>query len=358
MAARSASVSDSPPTAAARQEAMRRWLQQLGYEPLRLTPASADASFRSYWRLEVEGEPSRIVMDAPPEKEPLQPFVAIAKSWRGIGLNLPQVLAEERGQGFLLLSDLGCCHYLQQLRRGEEGYEPVQLYRAAIEALVLLQQQQAPQTPPLPAYDRQLLLSEMELFTTYFLAQQLQLELTATEEDLLNQTFALLTENALEQPQVAVHRDYHSRNLMVTEPLPGVLDFQDAVIGPLSYDLVSLLRDCYIAWPEEWVTARIEEYLALATEAGVVPSDCSRQQFRRWFDRMGLQRHLKAIGIFSRLNIRDGKPGYLGDIPRTFGYLVAVSGSDAALQPFHTFLLQRVAPLLDKQQLQPQEGRG
>ncbi|HRD64553.1 MAG TPA: phosphotransferase [Candidatus Competibacter sp.] len=304
-----------------REQLLREWLEAVLPVPFtRIAPASSDASFRRYFRVWYDGQ-TRIVMDAPPDKEDCRPFVAIGQAMRGLGLNVPEVLAKDLDRGLLLLTDLGSRQYLAELdERSVPG-----LYEDALDALARLQVGGDPASPLLPPYDSALLHREMELFRDWFLGRLLGLELNQDEHRVLDHAFALLTDNALEQPRVWVHRDYHSRNLMVTDPdNPGVLDFQDAVVGAVTYDLVSLLRDCYVSWPRERVESWALAHRARLRALGMSGLD-DAEQFLRWFDLMGVQRHLKAIGIFARLNLRDGKPGYLRDIPRTLGYVLAVA---------------------------------
>lgn len=317
-----------------------RWLlHDLGFPNFELTPTSSDASFRRYFRIAFDDE-TRIVMDAPPGKEDLGPFIKVARLMESMGLHVPRILEENHGEGFLLLSDLGTEQYLAHLNEESVGA----LYRDALDALAELQAR-GPRNDELPPYDRDLLLREMELFREWFLGRHLQLRLTQDEHQLLNSSFDLLAESALEQPRVTVHRDYHARNLMVSDPNPGIIDFQDAVIGPLTYDLVSLLKDCYIAWPRNWVEQWALGFHDIALEAGL--TDMRDQgEFLRWFDLMGVQRHLKAVGIFARLNRRDGKPGYLKDIPRTLGYVREVASRYRDLRPLSEFIEARVVPLL------------
>jgi len=265
-------------------------------------------------------------MDAPPDREDCRPYVRIARAFRAIGLNVPEIIAEELACGFLLITDLGDRLYLDALNeRTVDG-----LYRDAMRALLVLQR--GADTGWLLPYDEKLLHQEMGLFREWYLGRHLGIGISSREHALLDRAFRLLAVTALEQPRVAVHRDYHSRNLLVTETnSPGILDFQDAVVGPVAYDLVSLLRDCYIAWPRERVESWVREYYALAQSAGVpVGDDATR--FLRWFDLTGVQRHLKAIGIFARLNHRDGKPNYLRDIPRVLAYVIDVAARYPQLQ--------------------------
>lgn len=320
-----------------REQLMRDWLHAVLPAPLeRIAPASSDASFRRYFRVWCLGQ-TYIVMDAPPDKEDCRPFIAIAQALRGLGLNAPDVLAEDLAQGWLLLTDLGSRQYLAELAPDSAPA----LYGDALEALARLQTGGDPGSPLLPPYDAALLHREMALFRDWFLGQQLALELSAEEQHTLEQTFAALAASALAQPQVWVHRDYHSRNLMVTTAdNPGVLDFQDAVVGAVTYDLVSLLRDCYIAWPRAQVEGWALGHRARLQALGMTGLD-DAAQFLRWFDWMGVQRHLKAIGIFARLNLRDGKAGYLRDIPRTLAYVLEVALDYPELAGLRALLLAR-----------------
>ena len=307
----------------------------LGAREFDIRPASADASFRRYFRIAVDRQ-SFIAMDAPPDKGDIHPYVAMARRLHALGLNVPEVLAEDHEQGFLLISDLGERIYLPHLN--EQTVE--RLYGDAMGALVILQAGTFayPAAKFLPDYDEPLLWREMEIFREWYLGCHLGRQLTADQQAVLDEAFARLANAALSQPRVWVHRDYHSRNLMVT-PVnnPGILDFQDAVLGPVTYDLVSLLRDCYIAWPRERVEEWAKGYYELALQSGI-PAGADEAQFLRWFDLMGVQRHLKAIGIFARLYHRDGKPGYLPEIPRTLNYVQAVIARYPELQPLHALL--------------------
>jgi N-acetylmuramate 1-kinase len=302
---------------------LNRWLEQSGYRDYRLQRASEDASFRSYLRLEVKGT-SLIVMDAPPEQEPCDRFIDVARRLRAAGLNAPEIIASNLQDGFLLLTDFGSDDYLSRL---DPQSEPA-LYGDALAALLTMQSRTV--TDGLPDYDEALLLREMDLFHDWFLGELLGIELDPAQQSLWLQTRQMLVDNALAQPRVFVHRDYHSRNLMVVEQdNPGILDFQDAVYGPITYDLVSLLRDCYIAWPVDRVRELANQYFDSARDNGLI--DVEGAQFLRWFNLMGIQRHLKAVGIFARLKIRDGKSRYLGDIPRTLAYIEQVSAGEMSM---------------------------
>ncbi len=272
-------------------------------------------------------------MDAPPPEEDCRPYVSVARAFRVLGLNVPDILAQDVERGFLLITDLGERLYLDAL--GESTVE--RLYDDAMAALVRLQVGSGSVTW-LPPYDATLLRGEMELFREWYLGRHLGLSLDDRQNALLDTTFELLTQAALDQPRVAVHRDYHSRNLMVTpDNNPGILDFQDAVYGPVTYDLASLLRDCYVAWDRRRVEAWVGGYHARARRAGVAVGDDTRR-FLRWFDWMGMQRHLKATGIFARLNHRDHKPGYLKDIPRTLRYVLDVAARYPEFNELSTLL--------------------
>jgi N-acetylmuramate 1-kinase len=313
--------------------------QVLGADGCTIRLASADASFRRYFRVSARGA-SHIVMDAPPDKENMRPFVEIAGRFRAIGLNVPEVLERDAAQGFYLLTDFGDRHYLDQLN--EDTVE--RLYGDALGALVVLQAGIFTDAEFLPEYSRAVLVREMELFREWYLGRHLGIALSAGQSGVLDESFERLVDAAIGQPRVWVHRDYHSRNLMVTaRNNPGILDFQDAVRGPITYDLVSLLRDCYIAWPRQRVEEWVKGYYDLARQSGL-PVGEDADAFLRWFDLMGVQRHLKATGIFARLNHRDGKPGYLKDIPRTLGYVVAVSARHAELDPLHRLLNELKVP--------------
>jgi N-acetylmuramate 1-kinase len=296
---------------------IRQWVaEDLGFEGCRIEPASADASFRRYFRL-TRGADSYIVMDAPPDKEPLAPFVSVAQALIGIGLNVPVILARDAARGLLLLSDFGTRLYLDELAAEREVER---LYGDALAALVVMQTRGQEAAGRLPPYDRAALLREMELMPEWFLSRHLGAPATPDERRTLDRQFDLLARSALEQPTTFVHRDYHSRNLLVTaDANPGILDFQDALRGAVTYDPVSLLKDCYVDWPRARVLGWLEGYRQQLSAAGFdLPAD--EQTFIRWFDLMGLQRHIKVLGIFARLFYRDGKPGYLKYLPRVLAY--------------------------------------
>jgi hypothetical protein len=314
------------------------WLRELGWAEVQLAPASADASFRRYWRAVHAGE-SHIVMDAPPQHEDCRPWIRLARQLADIGLNVPRVLAQDLTRGYVLISDLGTQPYLGAL----DDRSADRLYGDALAALAVLQAG-GPGESDLPPYDRGLLLREMALFRDWYLLRHRGLVLGESEEVMLADSFGWLADAALAQPRVCVHRDYHSRNLMLTPACnPGILDFQDAVHGPVTYDVVSLLKDCYIAWPRERVLGWVRDYHGRALRSGLLSAaapQADEARFIRDFDLMGVQRHLKASGIFARLNHRDGKPGYLADIPRTLQYILDLAPLYRELAPL-TALIER-----------------
>lgn len=318
-----------------RSQALRAWLDEIfPGQQIDLAPASADASFRRYFRLTLPDGTTRIVMDAPPEHEDCRPFVQVAQEFAQAGVHVPAVLQQNLAAGFLLLTDLGSTTYLDALSARPESAD--ELYRAANAAL--LKVQLASRAGALPEYDAALLQREMELFPTWYLDRHLGLALDAKAEASLRGVFAKLLANNLAQPRVFVHRDYHSRNLMLTSPNPGVLDFQDAVYGPITYDLVSLYRDAYVTWPEESELDWTIRYWEAARLAGL-PVAADFDVFWRDYEWMGAQRQLKVLGIFARLNYRDGKAQYLADMPRVLAYLRRTAARYRDLAP--------LLPLLD-----------
>jgi aminoglycoside/choline kinase family phosphotransferase len=305
-----------------RRRALERFVAaHLAPHPFTLAPASADASFRSYWRAtcaDGAATHSVVAMNAPPDKEPLEPWLEIDRRLRAAGLHAPEVLAVDRGQGFVLMEDLGARIYLAELNDASVDA----LYADAFAAL--LRMQTAVDVQGLPRYDEGRLVAELELMPEWFLRRHLGVAIACEEWDTIELAFRRLVAEALAQPRAFVHRDFHSRNLLiVAQNNPGIIDFQDAVDGPITYDLVSLLRDCYIVWDEARIDAWVETYRQRLAAAGVARVEPAR--FRRWFDWMGLQRHLKVLGIFCRLWYRDGKPQYLGDLPRVWRYTLRVA---------------------------------
>lgn len=311
-----------------RIDALTHWLGTV--HPARewtLAPASNDASFRRYFRVTFKDDgTTRIVMDAPPEHEDCRPFLQVQALFEQAGVAVPAVFAQDLDQGFLLLSDLGGTTYLSALTPDNART----LYGAATDALIQIQRASRPGV--LPAYSRELLARELDLFPTWYLTRHKGVTLTPAQQATLDDAFEKILAVNLAEPVVFVHRDYHSRNLMVSEPNPGVLDFQDAVFGPISYDLVSLFKDAYIAWDEEQILDWLVRYWEKARAAGL-PVRADFGDFYRDFEWMGVQRHLKVLGIFARLYHRDGKDGYLKDLPLVMRYLRAACARYGALKP-------------------------
>jgi aminoglycoside/choline kinase family phosphotransferase len=318
----------------AREQARQAWLGRvLDAPPERVEAASGDASFRSYYRVFTDGG-SQILMDAPPPQEDCAPFVQVTNLLATAGINVPQIIASDLKQGFLLLSDLGDRVYLDELNSDSADA----LYADALDTLVRLQAHG--NADSVPAYDATRLSGEMRLFVDWFLERHLGLTLDTHATSILDSAFDLLVTECLGQPQVLVHRDYHSRNLMRTgQDNPGVLDYQDAVRGPITYDLVSLLRDVYIQWPESRVEGWVDDWAGKARTAGLL-NGLARSAVHRWFDLTGVQRHLKVAGIFARLWYRDGKSRYLADVPLTLDYLLSAAARHPELGALHHWLTE------------------
>jgi len=319
-----------------RLQALQEWAaRQLGGDGLDIAPASADASFRRYFRVTAKGR-DYIVMDAPPAHEDCRPFIAVARLFGEAGVHVPEVLAQDLDQGFLLLSDLGHTTYLSALNAADRDPAVArELYLAANDALIRIQRASRPGV--LPEYDRALLTRELMLFPEWYVAKHLGVAMNEQQQTMLDTVFARILANNLAQPQVWVHRDWHSRNLMVADPNPGILDFQDAVYGPITYDLASIYRDAYIEWDEEQQLDWVIRYWEKA-RAARLPVREDFGEFWHDFEWMGAQRHIKVLGIFARLYHRDGKDGYLQDMPRVMRYLRKVCARYDELKPL-LFLL-------------------
>jgi len=351
-----------------RREALQSWAKDCLQEvtgvdvgDTQLEMVSGDASFRRYFRMRLAVEQlssgaapdvasSYILVDAPPEHEDCQRFVRVADAFREAGLHAPVVHKVDYCLGFMLLQDFGDTLYLPALLQAQSENDlprATLLYKQAMNALLDLQQNCF--GADLPNYDQDLLHKEISLFDQWFCTAFLGVELTPSETALIERTYDFLEEAALLQPYVCVHRDYHSRNLMVRDDVedhvPGVVDFQDAVAGPYTYDLVSLLRDCYIVWPDTQVQQWALQYLDQARSRGIIPDSLNEKDFLRDFDLMGLQRHLKVLGIFCRLNLRDGKAQYLQDLPRVIDYVLRIAASYTELIEFTEWFQQRLLPL-------------
>ncbi|PIZ04333.1 MAG: aminoglycoside phosphotransferase [Gammaproteobacteria bacterium CG_4_10_14_0_8_um_filter_38_16] len=303
-----------------RRLALQKWISTfLPHSPISIAPLAGDASFRRYFRVNY-GDKSFVAMDAPPEKEDLTAFVAIAKAFQGSDVRLPYIFSADLNNGFLLLSDFGDQQILTALRPDTVDA----LYHSAMDVLIKMQSCSDISGYCLPAFDADLFWREFDLFFTWYLQKNLGINLSAQDESELRRIYQLLIDSANEQPFVFVHRDYHSRNLMLcSDGQIGVLDFQDAVRGPITYDLVSLLRDCYIAWPDNQVEAWMSVFYAKLHRENRLAL-ITFEKFSRWVDWMGLQRHLKCVGIFSRLCYRDQKTSYLNEIPRVLNYILRI----------------------------------
>ncbi|RFC33757.1 MAG: hypothetical protein DID91_2727703051 [Candidatus Nitrotoga sp. MKT] len=321
-----------------RQQQIKTWLHsKFPDSAFNISPASADASFRRYFRATF-ADHTLIVMDAPPQNEDCRPFIHIAQLFGTAGVHVPQVLAQDLEQGFLLLTDLGNTTYLQALNPNNAR----ELYSAATDALITIQL--TSREFELPPYDQALLMREMYLFPEWYVAKHLQVTLDDKQNAALETVFQRIVQNNLAQPRVFVHRDYHSRNLMVSTPNPGILDFQDAVYGPITYDLASLFKDAYIHWEEAEVLDWLIRYWEKARKSGLpVHNDFS--DFFRDYEWMGVQRHLKVLGIFARLYHRDSKDGYLKDLPLVMDYLRRACERYVDLKP-----LLHILDILEKKQ--------
>ena len=317
-----------------RQQQLTDWLSSLSPDqPFTLAPASADASFRRYFRATFSDGSTRVVMDAPPQHENCGPFLHIGKLFEQAGTHVPHVYAQDLAQGFLLLSDLGNTTYLQALSKANAKL----LYGAATDALIKIQLASKP--AELPPYDEALLRRELDLFPEWYIGKHLGVTLTDKQKAKLEEVFQRILANNLAQPCVYVHRDYHSRNLMATEPNPGILDFQDAVYGPITYDLASLFKDAYVKWEEADIIDWLISYWEKARKAGL-PVREDFGDFYRDYEMMGVQRHIKVLGIFARLYYRDGKDGYLKDMPLVMEYLHKACERYIDLKPLLNILLE------------------
>ncbi|WP_417659798.1 aminoglycoside phosphotransferase family protein [Pseudidiomarina sp.] len=328
-----------------REIQLQAWCEAVtGYRQQRLQPVSGDASFRRYFRTS-DGHRSLIAVDAPPPQESLQPFIAIAQAYAEQGVNVPEVIAADEKQGFMLLSDLGSTLLLSELTEvSMSGW-----YAQALADLTAIMRVQNTELGPLPNYDEPLLRRELDLFHDWLVGSHLGLSLSSDEKKMWANFCDTLTKNALEQPQVGVHRDYHARNIMVqAHQKLAYIDFQDAVRGPITYDAVSLLRDCYVRWPHDLVQQLSHDLYNQLQHQQLLPVAVSAEQWQRWFDLMGLQRHTKAAGIFARLYHRDGKTGYLQDIPRTVDYLYDIAGFYPEFNDYRHWLAERVQPALQE----------
>lgn len=325
-----------------RQKALESWLDACGLHALNLQPMAGDASFRRYFRATTQ-QGTHVIMDAPPPRENCKPYVAIAEALRKKGLHAPEIIYQNIEQGFLVLTDFGDLTYLKALNDDNAD----ELYLRALKTLAQLQKIKRIPNHMVPPFTAEFMWQEWAWHKEWFLTKLLNLSF-AQEEKQLDLCYALLVDSAVSQPQVFMHRDYHSANLMVLpEKNVGVLDFQDAFIGPITYDAVSLLRDCYINWPEEKINYWLNAYWQMLY-AQTDKHDITEALFTRWFDFMGMQRHLKALMTFARKKVRDQQPEYLRFIPRTLQYLITVSQRYPELSALHIFLEQQVKPEIER----------
>lgn len=318
------------------QNTLEQWLQHtLHQTSMQVIPLTGDASFRKYYRVH-QGEKSYIVMDAPPAQEPLAPFLTIQKLLASHQIRVPTVHVVDEQQGFALLEDFGDTLLLQLLKTSHAAPQQAEkYYHAALKLLNQLQTCHKKSTFPLAAFDTRFMTSELELFKHWFLEKYLGLELSPSEKQLVDDTCQQLTQRIMEQPTVCIHRDYHSRNIMVLkDDQLGIIDFQDAMLGPFTYDAVSLLKDCYMQWPTSYVT----QWLHYFYNHSPYQQQCSFDEFHCAFDYCGLQRHLKVLGIFARLYLRDNKPQYLQDLPLTRQYVMACLETYPTLHAFYEFM--------------------
>lgn len=327
-----------------RELALQAWCEAVtGHTGSRLEAVSGDASFRRYFRIS-DGNRPLIAVDAPPPQESLQPFMAIAEAYRDAGVAVPEVIAYDESQGFMLLSDLGSVLLLSELTNASMK----SWYQQALMDLPAIMGVTATTQGSLPAYDEALLRRELSLFHDWLIERHLGLRLNDSQQLIWRSFCDALVANAVEQPQVGVHRDYHARNIMVTDDQQlAYIDFQDAVKGPVTYDAVSLLRDCYIRWPQKRVSDLSASLFNELQRQDVIDAGVSLTQWQRWFDLMGLQRHTKAAGIFARLYHRDGKSGYLQDVPRTVSYLHDVAAAYPEFDDYRLWLANTVMPALE-----------
>lgn len=328
-----------------RKLALTNWVTQqtqAEQHPIELASLGSDAGFRRYFRYQT---PSQwLAVDAPPASEDTHQFLAIARLIEQQGVRSPRIAAADAENGFLLVEDMGDRLFFRAVNTGNAD----SLYQQALNTLLQLQRIQD-DNALIPRYDRALLRRELEIFSEWFAGKLLGHPLNTAEQKLLDELFTLLEDNALAQPQTFVHRDYHSRNLLLLgDGSLGVIDFQGALWGGVTYDLVSLLRDCYLLWPAEKVKSWALDYRQQAINAHIIP-DVSETEFLRWFDWLGLQRHIKVLGIFARLNLRDGKTGYLNDLPLVIRYTLEIAGQYPELQAFAAWFKQTLLPVAQQQ---------
>ncbi len=319
--------------------ALNSWIARTLGDDAQVALISGDASFRRYFRVQLPKQ-SFIAMDSPPDLVPVAPFIALANAYQARGIKAPEVKAAELSQGFLLLSDLGDTQLLDALNSDNVSH----YYGRALALLDQVLTITEADGESLPDYDDEFVLRELNIFLEWLVQHHLKLNIDDQTREMVDECFGLLIDNVALQPKVGMHRDYHSRNLMLCDDELAVIDFQDAVIGPITYDAVSLLRDCYVRWSDEVITPLIAQHYQQMRTLGLIDETVSLSQYRRWFDLMGMQRHLKAAGIFCRLNYRDAKPGYMKDIPLTLSYVRDIGAQYPEFTPFITWLDTQVIP--------------
>ena len=322
--------------------ALNAWLQQLFDAQVRPILISGDASFRRYFRVR-HNDKRFIVMDSPPELIKVLPFIKLANAYSAKGVNVPQVIESNIEEGFLLLSDLGDVQLLSVLNEGNV----VDYYGQALALLTKVSWVIDNGETPLPLYDEAFVQLELDIFSDWLIKHHLGLELDDSTKEMLKITFSYLIQNAEAQPKVGMHRDYHSRNIMLQNEQLQVIDFQDAVLGPITYDAVSLLRDCYVRWPDSVVNQLMQQHFEQINASGQLDNSVSIETYTRWFDLMGLQRHIKAAGIFARLKYRDDKPAYMADIPLTLEYIRDISANYPEFKPFSDWISTAVIPAFE-----------
>ncbi|WP_144213287.1 aminoglycoside phosphotransferase family protein [Shewanella donghaensis] len=316
---------------------LSKWLSQYFKTDVSLELICGDASFRRYFRVQHLAN-TYIVSDSPIELVPIEPFIDVAKAYAKAGLIVPEIIAKDDINGFVLQSDLGDDQLLSYLTEQTVA----DYYQKALRLLPKVAQVTATEKSNLPSYDNIFVERELGIFTEWLLNEYLQLSISEVEEDVINNAFQVLINSAVEQPKVGMHRDFHSRNILINKNSLALIDFQDAVVGPVTYDAVSLLRDCYVRWPDEVIDTLKHMHYTLCIDNQLFPKTVNFEQYQRWFDLMGLQRHIKAAGIFARLNLRDGKPGYLKDIPLTLTYIVDIAALYPELKDFSHLIQNKV----------------
>ncbi|WP_153913567.1 aminoglycoside phosphotransferase family protein [Shewanella sp. TC10] len=316
---------------------LTNWLSQYFKTEVSVELICGDASFRRYFRVQHLAN-SYIVSDSPIELVPILPFVQMANVYKKAGLIVPEIIAQDDKNGFVLQSDLGDKQLINQLNE----QTVTRLYQNALALLPQVASVTETESGPLPTYDKVFVERELDIFVEWLLIKHLGLVLSEQDKSIIENAFSELTLSALEQPKVGMHRDFHSRNILVVDNTLALIDFQDAVIGPVTYDAVSLLRDCYIKWPVEIIDKLKLEHFSLCQNKKLISESVTFEQYQTWFDLMGLQRHVKAAGIFARLNHRDGKSGYLKDIPLTLSYIVEIAALYPKLAPFSQWVEQHV----------------